>query len=436
MNPFFSEAAARFAGSTALVDRRSGLSVGFGGLLDFLESRALPDVGFVASRSESFFDHAVFLLGMLGRGAVVAPVGHRLPLQRARELAAGIGVAGFWNGGAFEPMDGGAPLVEGPGTVLFTSGSSGAPKAVAHRFHRHVASARGAAERIPLGPGDGWLVSLPPHHVSGFSIPVRCLNAGATAVFPDQSLDFCNQVRDSAVTHLSVVDTQLRRLLRGGVDLSGLKAVLLGGGPVPRDLVSQALDAGVPLHVTYGMTEAASQVCTTPRLFIVPQRIHAGNALPGREVRIVDGRIEVRGEVVADSVATMDGWMRTGDCGRFDSQGNLVVEGRGDRMIVSGGENIHPERIEVLLAEVAGVERAVVVGVPSAEFGMRPVAFVAGDFDEEELRGFLRERLEAFAVPDRFLRWPSSVDAVAMKPDHRALEKLARSDGRGRRGEG
>ena len=425
MNPFFSEAAARFAGSTALVDRRSGLSVGFGGLVDFLESRPLPDVGFVASRSESFFDHAVFLLGMLARGAVVAPVGHRLPLGRSRELAAGIGVSGFWNGGAFEPMDGSAPPVEGPGTVLFTSGSSGVPKAVAHRFHRHVASARGAAERIPLGPGDGWLVSLPPHHVSGFSIPVRCLLAGATAVFPDQGLDFCSQVRDSAVTHLSVVDTQLRRLLRAGVDLSGLKAVLVGGGPVPRDLVSQALDAGVPLHVTYGMTEAASQVCTTQRLFEVPERIHAGTPLPGREVRTVGGRIEVRGEVVADSVSASDGWMQTGDCGRFDSEGNLVVEGRVDRMIVSGGENIHPEAVEILLAEAPGVGRAVVVGVPSEEFGMRPVAFVAGDFSGEGLRDFLRGRVEAFAVPDRFLKWPSSVDSDAAKPDYRALEKLA-----------
>lgn len=97
-------------------------------------------------------------------------------------------------------------------------------------------------------------------------------------------------------------------------------------------------------------------------------------------------------------------------------------------MIVSGGENIHPEAVEILLAEAPGVERAVVVGVPSEEFGMRPVAFVAGDFSGEGLRDFLRGRVEAFAVPDHFLKWPASFDEGLAKLDFRALERLAQGD--------
>jgi o-succinylbenzoate---CoA ligase len=264
---------------------------------------------------------------------------------------------------------------------------------------------------------------------------VRCLRAGATVVFPDPSMPFELQVADPRVTHLSVVEVQLARLLASPGIPSHLRAVLAGGGPIGLSTIRRAIEAGLPLHTTYGMTETASQVATTGRLESAPRVVHAGRVLPGREVRIgAGGAIMVRGGVLAVSIleagrwrcpADGYGWFDTGDVGFFDD-GNLVVAGRKDRMIISGGENIHPEALEKILEEVAGVRRAVVVGVPDATWGARPVAFLAGTAAEAEVRRHLGGRVEDFAMPDRFLPWPDGVDPSAAKIDFRRFEKLAR----------
>jgi O-succinylbenzoic acid--CoA ligase len=292
----------------------------------------------------------------------------------------------------------------------------------------HIASAESSASRIPLGPGCGWLLQLPLNHVSGFSIPIRCLLSGAAVVFSDSE--------DEAVTHLSLVPTQLQRLLNSGAPLHRLQAVLVGGGPISNALVDRAIRAGVPIHLTYGMTEAASQICTTERLLETPNPLHAGAPLPGREVRIsTSGEIQIRGPVVAkknlssdgywEDLADAEGWFSTGDLGEFTAKGHLVIHGRRDRLIISGGENIQPEPIEVMLLEIPGVRRAVVVGKPDPEFGERPVAFLAGDFQEAEARQFLATRFERFAIPEKFHRWPIEVPEDLAKPDFAFFKRLA-----------
>ena len=265
---------------------------------------------------------------------------------------------------------------------------------------------------------------------------IRCLLAGATIVFPDKNSAFKNQIEDTALTHVSLVGVQLRRLLAEGASFSHLQGVLLGGGPVDQGLLSNAIEAGVPLHITYGMTEAASQITTSERLYAVPSFIHAGKPLPGREVRISsDGEIQVRGAILPRAIlsggelreiVTQDGWFSTGDAGSFDAAGNLVVSGRRSRMFISGGENICPEVIETLLASLPQVRRAVVVGVPSEEYGVRPVAFVAGDASADHLKEFLRSRLEGFYVPDAFLPWPSEVSPDDAKVNFDFFSRLAR----------
>jgi O-succinylbenzoic acid--CoA ligase len=321
--------------------------------------------------------------------------------------------------------------------VLFTSGSSGSPRAVWHDLESHIANASGAAERIPLGPGCAWLLLLPLNHVSGFSILIRCLLAGATIVFPDKNAPFKTQIEDPVLTHISVVGVQLRRLLSERASFARLKAVLAGGGPIDEGLVSDAMDAGVPLHLTYGMTEAASQITTSERLCAVPSVVHAGKSLPGREVQISpDGEIRLRGAVLPKAIFSDEGlrpaldddaWFSTGDSGKFNADGNLVVSGRRNRMFISGGENICPEMIEVLLTSHPDVRRVVVVGVPHEEFGARPVAFVAGDIDFDRLRDFLKSRLESFYVPDFFLPWPEEVSTEDAKVDFLFFSRLAQS---------
>jgi O-succinylbenzoic acid--CoA ligase len=434
--------AAGFGDAVALLDRASGRSVRYSELESFLSSR-LAGFSFDATRpfatwAAPDFSHATLLLALLERDCLIVPMSPRLPETQALKRGEWIGAAGFWKVEEFSTLPPCSRQIRAAsaGTLLFTSGSTGEPRAVWHDLESHIENALGAGEMMPLRPGCAWLLSLPLNHVSGFSILIRCLLAGATVVFPDQNSPFKNQIEDSTLTHASVVGVQLRRLLADEASFSHLQAVLLGGGPVDQGLVSDALKAGVPLHITYGMTETASQITTSDRLHSVPHSIHAGKALPGREVRISsDGEIQVRGAILPRAIfsggelreaLTCDGWFSTGDAGSFDAAGNLVVSGRRSRMFISGGENICPEVIETLLASFPQVQRVVVVGVPNEEFGARPVAFVAGDASPDRLKEFLKARLEGFYVPDAFLPWPSEVSLDDAKVSFDFFSRLAR----------
>lgn len=434
--------AADFGDAVALLDRASGRSVRYSELEVFLSSR-LDGFSFDATRpfatwAAPDFSHASLLLALLARDCLLAPLSPRLPEAEALKRAEWIGAGGFWKAEGFFNLSPRSLQITAAsaGTLLFTSGSTGEPRAVWHDLESHIANALGAGEIMPLQPGCAWLLSLPLNHVSGFSILIRCLLAGATVVFPDQNSPFKNQIEDADLTHVSLVGVQLRRLLADEASFSHLQAVLIGGGPVDQGLVSHAIMAGVPLHITYGMTETASQITTSDRLYSVPGVVHAGKPLPGREVRISpDGEIQLRGAILPRAILsggelrqslTEDGWFFTGDAGSFDPAGNLVVSGRRSRMFISGGENICPEVIETLLASFPQVRRVVVVGVPNEEFGARPVAFVAGDASPDRLKEFLKARLESFYVPDAFLPWPGEVSPDDAKVNFDFFSRLAR----------
>ncbi len=412
-----------FGKALALVDLASGESITYANLRDVLRRHEPADAGkptLVGGAPD--FGNALRLLAVLAAGRVVVPLSPRLPAAEVRHRGARIAGSGSASTGA--------------GTILFTSGSSGVPKAVFHNLEAHESNARAARERMPLGPGCGWLLSLPLHHVSGLAVLVRCLSSGATVVFPDKSRLLGEALHSEHVTHISVVEVQLRRLLEGGAELSSLKAVLGGGGPFSAALIDAALSSGVPLHLTYGMTEGASQIATTTRMESLPEPVHAGQPLPGCEVEISpDREILVktpamafrilRGEAEWGSPVDGRGFYHTGDLGAFTPGGELVIVGRRDRMLVSGGENIHPEAIEILLGGIPGVRRAAVVAVAHREFGQRPVAFIDGAVEEAELHDRLAGQLERFVIPDRFLRWPESVPSDAAKIDYPMLAMMA-----------
>ncbi|MBT8401236.1 MAG: AMP-binding protein, partial [Rhodothermia bacterium] len=179
---------------------------------------------------------------------------------------------------------------------IHTSGSCGAPKAAALTYANLIFSALGANRAIKLEPGDRWLLSLPLYHVGGFGILFRCLLAGACVAIPDEPREIVRSIQRSRATHLSLVPTQLRRLLSDpnrDDALRGLKSVLVGGSATPDDLMNQALDAGLPLYLTYGLTEMGSQVATAEPNEVRPNSL---SVLPFRGVRIEGGEILVRGE--------------------------------------------------------------------------------------------------------------------------------------------
>ncbi|AHY47592.1 menE: O-succinylbenzoate-CoA ligase [Rubrobacter radiotolerans] len=388
------------------------------------------------------------VLAALRAGLVVAPVSTRLPAASTVAALRDVGARAVVSGDpvflaaaveagvvALPPdsldvaPDASAEMVprldlDAPATVVFTSGSTGRPKAALHTVGNHRASALGSARNIPLGPGDAWLHSLPLFHVGGLSILFRCVLAGATVALPGPGEPLAEAIPRSRATHVSLVSTQLRRLLDGGpvgTALSGLRAVLLGGSAIPADLLDRAHDLGVPVHTSYGLTEMTSQVTTTRPGASRAELATSGRVLPGREVRISErGEILVRGETLfagylesGRPVRPLDreGWFGTGDLGNLDTDGRLTVTGRLDNLFVSGGENVQPERVEEELRRLPEVEEAIVVPVADREFGERPVAFVrlAPGTPEVRLGGLrerLRERLAGFEVPDALYPWP------------------------------
>jgi O-succinylbenzoic acid--CoA ligase len=405
--------------------------------------------------------YVALVLALIRAGHVACPVSDRLPLQGVTQILgkAACSVLISEDGEVLKATDPGlfmlepaAMLEEGPrsasdcsepayiphertATIIFTSGSTSTPKAALHTFGNHYHSALGSNANITLRPGDRWLHSLPLYHVGGISILFRCLLAGATVALPQPGTSPGESIASLGATHVSLVSTQLSRLLRESADIGGLQAVLMGGGPVPPSLVDEALARGLPLHTSYGLTEMASQVTTTPP-GALPEQLHtAGRPLPKREVSISEsGEILVRGETLfagyvegeeLDRPLDAEGWFHTGDLGELDESGYLRVGGRMDNLFISGGENVQPEEIEEALCCLEGIDEAVVVPVPDEEFGARPVAFVrASGREAEELAQELEPVLPRFKIPISFYPWPKEARG-GMKVDRAALGKRA-----------
>lgn len=327
--------------------------------------------------------------------------------------------------------------------VVFTSGCTSGPKAAVLSFHNLSAAADAVKRAIPLALGDVWLLSLPLYHVGGICVLARCARAGAAIAIPDSEEPLAGSLERFRPTHVSLVATQLYRLLQDDAACAALarcKAVVMGGGPTPESLVRNAVARGIPLVMSYGMTETAAMICCTRPGDAVERLLSSGKPLVDGTVSISsDGEIVVRGDQLflgylqpdgsLHRPLTDDGWFRTGDLGYFDDAGYLHVTGRKDNMFISGGENIQPEEIEAALRNLNGVEEAIVVAVDDAEWGRRPLAFVrpaeGRTFDAAVLRSALRASLPGYKIPRKYYSWPEDLIQPGLKPARRDFEKRA-----------
>jgi acyl-CoA synthetase (AMP-forming)/AMP-acid ligase II len=197
----------------------------------------------------------------------------------------------------------------------------------------------------------------------------------------------------------------------GPESLEGLRGILTGGGPLPEPLRRRCVAGGLPIAVTYGLTEACSQVATAA------PGTEAVRALEGVDLRIAGpeadgvGEIVVRGPMVmkgylddedATRGALRGGWLHTGDLGRLSADGSLTVAGRRTDLVVTGGENVYPVEVERVLERHPGIAEVAVFGLPDHEWGERVVAAIVpsrGMLDAQELTEWCRGHLAAFKVP-------------------------------------
>jgi O-succinylbenzoic acid--CoA ligase len=345
--------------------------------------------------------------GAWARGDAVLPIDPRGARPAVEQMLA-----------AMRPTE---PVQAGTAVVIGTSGSTGRPKGVVLSHAALDASARATMARIGVEAGDGWLSCLPWHHIAGLQVALRARRFGLPLVVHER-FDVERVAAEAAVTLVSLVPTQLARLLDAGVDLSRFRVVLLGGAAAWPALLDRARAAGAPIVTTYGMTETCGGC------------VYDGVPLDGVEVRIErDGRVGLRGPMMMSGYrlderrtddALRDGWLRTTDLGSWHGE-RLVVHGRVDDVVITGGENVVATEVAAVLADHPSVREAAVVGVPDPEWGHAVVAVVvpagAAAPPLSELRSWVSSRMSAAAAPRRLVVVAAIPRLPSGKPDRNAL---------------
>jgi O-succinylbenzoic acid--CoA ligase len=335
-----------------------------------------------------------------------------------------------------------------PATILVpTGGSSGGVKFVIHRWETLTASCEGLCSFIGPGPINSCCV-LPLFHVSGLMQLVRSFVSEGRIAFPAFQDIQSGKFPDFEVGSMciSLVPTQLQRLMaqkRIADRLMALRAIFVGGAPVPCSVEAQARELRLPVVLSYGMTETAAMVTALP-----PDEFLAGNTNAGRplshslikvigedgEVCSVDqtGRIQISGDSMFKgyhrrrSGITLNGFL-TDDEGYFDSVGRLHIVGRSDRLIISGGEKIDPHEVESAIMDTGAVEQVLVVGWPDAEWGQKLIAFYISSGVESNERKWeeeLRADLVNYKIPKQMIQVPLLPLDERGKVDRQLMEML------------
>jgi acyl-CoA synthetase (AMP-forming)/AMP-acid ligase II len=377
-------------------------------------------------------------------------------VTRAEFLAASLDAS-------IDPADGWAGEPEDIAVLLFTSGTTGEPKAAVLR-HKHLVSyVISTVEFMGAGEDEAALVSVPPYHIAGISAVLTSVYAGRRVVqlptFDPEA--WVVAARDESITHAMVVPTMLGRILdvleRDDVSLPAMRAISYGGGRMPTPVIERAMTRlpQVDFVNAYGLTETSSTIAVLGpddhrAAFAssdpdVRRRLGSvGQPLPTIELEVRDvdgsvlpvgskGEIWVRGEQVAGeyldrSVLNGDGWFETHDAGYLDADGYLYLEGRLDDVIVRGGENMSPGEIEEILEAHPAVADVAVVGLPDTEWGERVVAAVVvtegATVTTEELQDWVRSKLRSSRTPERI----DFVEGLPYTETGKLLRRVVKTD--------
>ena len=346
--------------------------------------------------------------------------------------------------------------------IIFTSGTSGQPKAVvlSHRallarLHMTLQVTRKLPHQVNRSAHDVTLITGPLFHVGGMQTLMRALIAGDTLVFAGgryEPADVLELIEKHKVKRWNAVPTMVTRLLDhpdvARRDVSSLKSISIGGAPVHKELmqrIRQNLPSVSPRIPTgYGLTENGGQATASAGSEDVEKLGSTGRPLPCVEVQFLahpgfpDGEILLRSPTqmagyygIDESPIDQDGWLHTGDLGRLDEKGNLWITGRCKDMIIRGGENIAPAAVESALMAIPGVAEAAVFGVPHADLGeeVMAVVVVEAELTPQQLQEQLRGKMASFCIPSR---WRVQKDPLPVndtgKVDKKAVSAQARAE--------
>ncbi|UPM54942.1 o-succinylbenzoate--CoA ligase [Gottfriedia acidiceleris] len=309
-------------------------------------------------------------------------------------------------------------------TMMYTSGTTGFPKAVLQTYFNHWSSAIASVLNLGLDHKDVWLVCLPMFHVGGLSTVYKSAIYGMKIVLTNKA--DAHTIKDCVIKHnvtiLSVVTKVLNDLLtivEDTNDLNRIRVALLGGGPAPLPLLQKARALNVPVYQTYGMTETCSQIATLSPEYMLSKIGSAGKALFGCTLEIRDdqrtclpkevGEIVVKGPNVSKGyykltkLTDSSEYLYTGDLGYVDEDGFLFVVDRRSDLIISGGENIYPAEIESVLLSHPDIIEAGVTGKEDPNWGKVPVGFVvsksSNPLSQEELIEYCRDKIAGYKIP-------------------------------------
>ncbi len=401
-----SEQAKRNPGTPFIVT--GGTSIAYAEAEEMIARRAghlrsvIEPGGLVGVVAASTVDAVVAMLAVPRAGGILLPIGTALTESEVAGLCIRFGANMADSRGLYGPPIAPREIdVNGPVAVFATSGSTGPPKGVVLTAGNLLAAAEASASFLGHRQGDRWLAVLPLNHVGGFSILTRSMYVGGTVVIeprfePDRTASLLHDVEFA-----SLVPNMLSRVIPYAEGpFERLRTVLVGGGPLPAGLLEEANDLGIPAVPTYGATETAAQVATGRRgdRVVVP--------LPGVAIHIDRGEIVVEGAMVSPGYwrdVPRVGPYHTGDAGMMDQDGNLVVLGRLDDMVISGGENVFPAEVEAVLSDHPQVVDVVVTGVDDERWGrtLRAVV-VAPALDQAELVRWARDRLAGYKIPTQW----------------------------------
>jgi o-succinylbenzoate---CoA ligase len=310
--------------------------------------------------------------------------------------------------------------------LMFTSGTTGDPKCAEITHENVFYNAVATKLRLGVSGDDSWLLSLPLYHIGGISIVLRSVLYGIPVIVP--SNPDTDSIIEAIYAHtpsmMSFVPTMMYRIVERGVNpIPSHRSVLLGGGPVSKDLFNRFTGDGWKIAMTYGATEASSQI-TTKHPLDEKNPGSAGMPLPGTNVRIIqEDETEVppgtEGEITVRSPSLMrgyyrrpdmtekvirDGWYHTGDYGYCTEDGYLYVVSRRDDLIVSGGENVNPVEVEHVLREHPSIADVCVFPYPDDEWGeivACAIVIRGGDINLENIKRFVTGKIPSFMIPKR-----------------------------------